>query len=150
MKKYLAFFLFAVLIFFHGCKPSRSDESEVEAKLTDGTWHQTEYWIDNNMDGIFDHITEPCITDNTWRFESDGDFIWDEGDESCDGGIPFVSTAHWELLNNDSQIKVTFDFDPEDPIGLAIDEISNNLLLAHTIYFDDPTAPVFEKFEFHR
>ncbi len=147
-KNALLLFCFA-LLFFNACK--KSDQSEVETKLTTGLWHEIEYWTDDDLDGTFEQHTESCITDNTWQFQSNGDLVVDEGGETCDPGIPpFAVTAQWELLNNDTQIKITFEFDPQDPTGLAIDALSDTELRAHTIYFDDPNAPSPEKFVFHR
>lgn len=147
-------FLFVLCLLVAACQKSGDnppdEQNEVREKLTAGLWHQSEYWTDDDHDGVFTaHHPELCITDDTWLFRTNGELVVDDGNETCDTGLPpLVLTVAWELIENDTQIKITFDFDPDNPIALMIDSLTETELRAHTLYLTSPGTPTDEKFVF--
>lgn len=82
--------------------------------LVDGKWQ----WVGlefvttvNGQDSLVDgwSVVEDCVKDNIMTYSADGKGTIDEMATKCDPADPQTKTLTWELMNNDTEVKVTDD-----------------------------------------
>lgn len=108
----------AVTLVFAACKDDKDDatpsNSQTGGTLTGIDWRMTANSMTITGAGPFDGTTdmyaemEDCEKDNLSRFNEDKTMVEKEGATKCDASDPDVkSTATWELLSNNTKLKVT-------------------------------------------
>jgi hypothetical protein len=107
----------AIAVLFSACKKddSTSASGGKKGSLTTGKWRITsstsviEYPapIGTQTVNLFSSI-QPCMQDNLYIFNSDGTNTTDEGATKCNtSDAQTKSSGTWQLLNSDTQLKVT-------------------------------------------
>jgi hypothetical protein len=82
------------------------------ALIVDGTWQWSDLDFVLNMGGTDTlinawHEVDSCDRDDIMTFTADGNGQIDEMATKCNPADPQIETLTWELLNNDTQVKVT-------------------------------------------
>lgn len=139
--------IFALLLplAFGACKKD-STATETEKKLVAGVWTEKEHWLDEDNNGALElaQYDNDCNTDDEYRFESGGNFSYNDGTNHCEPDFPIAIEGEWQLQNNDTELQWVFDFD-NDTLHFEILEITDNQLVINRFFPDDPAAQPFEK-----
>jgi hypothetical protein len=103
---------------FLSCSKSHDDDPAKKTALTTGTWKLTAYLTDYNKDGTYEEdtysILDPCLKDNIYTFQPDGNEITDEGPVKCFSTNPQTSTSPWSFQDNQSKLQfegITFQIE---------------------------------------
>lgn len=124
-----------VAISFFACN-TMTDSSTHDAKvsaLVEKDWRLVSWQYDPglNISGVI--VTDnfallaPCVTDGISRYESDGVFIEDEGNEKCDDGNNQINSGKWSL--NESQTLLTKTFDGGSPLVYTVETLNDTSLV---------------------
>lgn len=102
--------------------PSTKSKKEL---VVDGKWKWTEFatvYNKNGKDSLVDGWSQikECDKDDIMTFAADGTGTIDEMANKCDND-PQTKSITWELLNNETQVKVT---DDKGPAMLTIIELT--------------------------
>jgi hypothetical protein len=87
------------------------------ALLTGHRWRIVGQQITDNSTGTvtdFYGNSPTCFRDNYYAFNADGTTLFDEGASKCASTDPQTATGTWELLNNYTQLRMTFDSSPAE------------------------------------
>lgn len=128
MKK-LLIAAFALTVAFSACKDDKDDATPAasgqtgSAALTGKDWRMTANTMTISgtgtpLDGTTDNYAEmeACEKDNLTRFNDDKTMVEKEGATKCDPGDPdTVSQGTWELMNNNTKLKITPSAAGSDP-----------------------------------
>lgn len=106
----LAACLSLIFVPFSSCKKS-SGKSRTEI-LAESSWKFDNAGLDMDRNGTVDSplppgFLQPCDTDNTITFESDGTGMVDEGPSKCNGSAPQTSSFTWSFKDNEEIITFT-------------------------------------------
>ncbi len=93
MKK-LIILLASTVFIFSGCTKSDS-KSVSQVTLTAHTWMPTAKYVNGADQNIGD-----CVKDDTYKFQTGGAFVFDEGPTKCNATDPQSGTANWTLSGN--------------------------------------------------
>jgi hypothetical protein len=91
------------------CSKDPEDDPAKITALTTGTWKLTGYMTDYNKDGSYEEDTysmlDPCLKDNFYTFQADGNEITDEGPVKCYATNPQTRTYPWSLIEHQSKLQ---------------------------------------------
>ncbi len=124
MKNLLLSATACTILLFAACKkddktsttPTTPTSTNKKAMVVDGKWQ----WIglstvynNNGKDSLVDgwSIVKDCDKDDFITYTNDGKGVIDENTNKCDND-PQIENITWELINNDTQVKVTDDKGP--------------------------------------
>ncbi len=84
--------------------------------IVDGKWQWSGLAVvynNNGKDSLVDgwSVVKDCDKDDFFTYTADGKGVIDEGSTKCDTD-PQTKNITWELINNDTQVKVTDDKGP--------------------------------------
>ena len=123
------------LLLFASCdkkeetKPSTTTPATKTKKelIVDGKWQMTDlaFVMKNGagQDSLVNgwSIVDDCTKDDFMTFTADGKGVIDEGATKCDAADPQTENVTWELLNNETEVKVVT---PDETQVLKIMELT--------------------------
>jgi hypothetical protein len=109
-------------------KPSTNTNTTKSKKdlVVDGKWKWTDLAFVMNIGGKDSLINawsevDQCDRDDIMSFTSDGKGTIDEGSTKCDPSDPQIENITWEMLDNETKVKVTT---PDETSVLTIVELT--------------------------
>jgi len=102
--------LFVVMITACSEKENTPETSNTDL-ITAGEWKYENAGMDANRDGNIDLSIsaqlQPCQTDNTLTFSSNGTGMISEGATKCDPNAPQTSPITWSFANNEGTLNLS-------------------------------------------
>jgi hypothetical protein len=97
------------MISFTACKKGGGGAKTKTELITQSSWKYDNASLDLDRNGTPDSplppgFLEPCDTDNTITFKSDGSGVADEGASKCDPAAPQSSPFTWTFKDNEQTI----------------------------------------------
>jgi len=134
--------LVSLLMSFNAC--DKGDDGTPKAMLTGKQWKLTSwistpaYEVEGQLISNVYTLLPVCSHDDFLVFNIDGTMIKDEGEEKCNEYEPQTTSGTWLLNNDQSILRITFEYDETD---YAIGEVSDNfLILARQEVIEQPTG----------
>src|SRR6478672_8767305 len=109
MKYLTVVLLFCSLL---SCKKKKEEPTKTQL-ITSSSWKYDNGGIDQDRNGSVDFtfestgLLQPCILDNTGKFNSDGSGLADEGATKCNTTAPQTTAFTWSFQNNETELKLT-------------------------------------------
>lgn len=69
-------------------------------------WKMTKIKVTVGTTSLED-VPEACTADDSYTYEADGDYKFDEGATKCDPSDPQSGTAEWEFKSDETKIEIT-------------------------------------------
>jgi hypothetical protein len=110
MKQWALVVLFSLWLM--ACNKDDKGPTKTEM-LTSTTWKYDNGGIDQNHDGTVDFtfeqtgVVQPCMLDNTGKFNADGTGMTDEGSTKCTVNAPQTLPFNWSFANNEAALNIS-------------------------------------------
>lgn len=92
------------------------------AMLTASRWRIVNMTLTSNSTGVVTDVfssSPSCVRDDRYTFNPSGTTLFDTGATKCDPTDPQTTTGTWELLNNYTQLRVSFDSNPAETLEVV-------------------------------
>lgn len=92
------------------------------AMLTANRWRIINLQLTDNATGAVTDVygsSPSCFRDNFYTFNANSTTLFDTGATKCSATDPQTTTGTWELLNNYTQLRVTFDSSPAETLEVV-------------------------------
>ncbi|MBK8192890.1 MAG: hypothetical protein IPK76_06700 [Lewinellaceae bacterium] len=118
--------------------------SQTSDLLAQSAWTETDFWKDEDGDGVFIYDTDSCQADNNWRFNADSALVITEGVLKCEEDMPYLDTIYfnWLLKNNETVLSM---ISKESDLDFQIFAIGEHELILYLIDPENTAAPTREK-----
>lgn len=136
--KLLFFITISLTFVFSACKKDKNDDPATKTELiTASKWKMTAFTVnpgfpifDNqgNIIGTSEDMLaqmDACSIDDTFKFNTDMTFVFDEGASKCDSGDPQSTAGTWAFISSETILSITDDGSVQD---LTILELKENIL----------------------
>jgi hypothetical protein len=126
MKKFSLVFSFLVLtsVSFVSCTKDDVQQPAIVTGAIVKKWALTDVLSVSGSTSVsmYASMFEDCVKDDIWDFQNGGILVLSEGATKCDPGDPASTKGSWQLLENNTKIKID---DSQDTVTYKVDALTD-------------------------